>query len=100
MQILKGHVTKGEVKDQQASSKTGRLTGPRELFSIHLHLLNRNSCLQKKTESQINEAMHKCVCGGEDTCKNSSCACFPSRWKLVAVKLIESLWAHTNISAQ
>lgn len=38
-QILKGHVTKSEVKDQRASSKTGRLAGPGEGFSIHLHLL-------------------------------------------------------------
>lgn len=29
-QILKGHVTKSEVKDQRASSKTGRLAGPGE----------------------------------------------------------------------
>lgn len=64
MQILKGCVTKGEVKDQQASSKTRRLTGPGEPFSFLLHLLNKNACLQKKTESPINETMHthRCVC--------------------------------------
>lgn len=46
------------MKDQQASSKTRRLTGPGEPFSFLLHLLNKNACLQKKTESPINETMH------------------------------------------
>lgn len=61
MQILKGLVTKGEVKDQRASSKTGRLTGPGEPFSIHLHLLCNNVCLQKKIELPISEAMYRYV---------------------------------------
>lgn len=78
--ILKGLVTKGEVRDQRASSKTGRLTGLGEPFSIHLHLLclsaEENWVANKWSNAQIR------VCrGGEDICKISSCVSFPSSGK-------------------
>lgn len=60
-QILKGHVTKSEVKDQWASSKTGRLAGPGEAFSIHLHLSCGSAFLQMKIEFSVSEAMYKHV---------------------------------------
>lgn len=62
-QILRGHVTKSEVKDQPASSKTGRLAGPGKAFSIHLHLLPGSAFLQMKTEFSRSEAMYKHVSG-------------------------------------
>lgn len=62
-QILKGRVTKSEVKDQRASSKTGRLAGPGGAFSIHLHLFRGSAFLWLKTEFSISEAMCKHVSG-------------------------------------
>lgn len=105
-QILKGRVTKSEVKDQRASSKTGRLAGPGGAFSIHLHLFRGSAFLWLKTEFSINEAMCKHVSGKGRGHVYSTFLCHCSlQWETQIWSLLQwniyTVWGHSpSISTQ